>query len=255
MNNLIVFTLSLIAIGLCTLHFSCGYWLAQSRQAKRRRGVRSGWAPEFDRVAYQAAVNTLLEQALQVCTVSSSGKPDAVNEAIAKLGKVANAVERSTCSYDFTPTELKSLTTQPDGAPLQSDGQLCTERRPYPTWQYVTPYTDSLPDPTEFKDVYCHDISVGGISYLSPEVPTDMQVCISVGTAPDWLLMEAQVANYRLVQYKGLPMYLIGCRFSRRIGKFSELWPGQRVAFGRPISIHPLPTATRSTENITHQLA
>jgi hypothetical protein len=199
-------------------------------------------------VAYQAAVNTLLEQAFEVCTVSSNAKPEAMTDAIAKLGRVAKGLERAASTYDFPVTELKDLTTQPDGRPLQGDGQLCAERRPYPTWQYIAPTTDSLPEPSEFRDVYCHDISVGGISYLSPEVPTDMQICITCGSAPDWLVMEAQVANYRSVQYKGLPMYLIGCRFSRRLGSFSEVWPGRQPTFGQPVSIHPLPSAASHRE-------
>jgi hypothetical protein len=133
----------LIAIGLCTLHFVCGYWLAQTRTRKQKRRPHPTSAPEVDRVAFQAAVNTLLEQALQVCT--SGDKLD-----LAELGRAAKAVERSASSFDFQPKELRSLTMQPDGTPLASDGSLWTERRPYPTWQYLAPFGDSLPDPKDF---------------------------------------------------------------------------------------------------------
>jgi hypothetical protein len=247
MNNVVFFTLILLAIGLCTLHFCCGYYLGESRRKRKRRAMPATGV-EMDRLAYQAAVNTLIEEALRVSSLPSDARPDALKVAMGKLGSIANRVERAASSFDFSPSEVKSLTTKPDGTPLTADGNVCNERRPYPTWQYMTSFTDTLPDPADFKDVYCHDLSVGGISYLSPDVPKDMQICISVGTAPDWLLMEAQVANYRSIQYKGLPMFLIGCRFSRRIGSFSELWPNKVPKFGQPISIHPLPSVAQSSE-------
>jgi hypothetical protein len=247
MNNFVVFTLSLLAIGLCTLHFCCGYWLAESRRKKRRRPQPAS-AREVDRVAYQAAVNTLLEHVFQAC--AAGDKPN-----LAELGRAAKAVERSASSFDFQPTELRSLTLQPDGTPLESEGYLCSERRPYPTWQYMAPYGESLPDPKDFQDVFCHDISVGGISYLAAEAPTYGQICISVGSAPNWILLEATVANYRCVEYKGMPMYLIGCRFSRRLGSFSEVWPGREPVFGQPVSIRPTPATAKASDWIKSQPA
>jgi hypothetical protein len=112
----------------------------------------------------------------------------------------------------------------------------------------MAPYDDSLPDPKDFQDVYCHDISVGGISYLAADAPTYGHICISVGPAPDWILLEATVANHRLVEYKGMPMYLIGCRFTRRLGSFSDVWPGREPTFGQPISIRPTPSLMKSDD-------
>jgi hypothetical protein len=34
---------------------------------------------------------------------------------------------------------------------------------------------------------------------------------------------------------------IIGCRFSRRLGSFSEVWPGTEPMFGQPVSIRPTP--------------
>jgi hypothetical protein len=250
MNPLMTFTLCLMAIGLCTLHFWCGYALASSRIRKVRRSA-SPSAGKVDRLAYQAAVNTLLEQALQVSTLASAGNQQGVDDAISKLGRAASALERSSLSYSFSMAELTGLATQPDGNELESEGAMANERRPYPTWQYVAPYDEAMPDPSTFQDVFCHDISVGGVSYLSAEVPTDLQLCISLGNSPDWLMMEAQVANHRAVEYKGLPMYLVGCRFTRRLGKFKEVWPGKDPAFGQPVSIRPVPSGIRPPEQIS----
>jgi hypothetical protein len=79
---------------------------------------------------------------------------------------------------------------------IQSDGE-CAVSDPVPVW--------------------CHDISVTGISFFWPEEPQFERLIISVGWAERPILMQAEVMQSKVVFMHGEVRHLLGCRYTSRI--------------------------------------
>ena len=107
----------------------------------------------------------------------------------------------------------------------------------------VAPYDGlTLPQPSDFVGVHCHDLARGGFSYLSPIRPAATNLIAVFGIPPDITCMEARVVRTADVlqypstslletigdpnapiQYQGpngeigVPLVLVGCQFVRRL--------------------------------------
>ena len=116
-------------------------------------------------------------------------------------------------------------------------------RSPFSSIHKVASYDGStLPQPSDFVDVCCHDLSRGGFSYLSPFRPASTDLIAAFGIPPDITCMEARVTRTAdvlqysstgvlerigdpegSVQYQGpngeigVPLVLVGCQFVRRL--------------------------------------
>ena len=62
--------------------------------------------------------------------------------------------------------------TQQSGPQLTSERR-DRERQPFECYQYVAPFSDGrMPDPDEFNQCACHDLSTGGFSFLRQRCPS-----------------------------------------------------------------------------------
>ena len=117
------------------------------------------------------------------------------------------------------------------------------QREPFSPVQRVAPYDGSnLPQPTNYVDVHCHDLSRGGFSYLSPIRPTSTRLIAVLGVPPDMTCVETRIVDtVDVLQYPstgllekigephspiqsqdpsdetGVPLILVNCQFVRRL--------------------------------------
>ena len=114
----------------------------------------------------------------------------------------------------------------------------------YRVIQRIAPWTSAgFPLESSFFEVACRDLSRGGFSYFSPMPPDVNSVVVELGNPPDTMYVLAEVLHHRQVvmypsgevksawslsgnepnpsqqQSAGLIMYLVGCRFVRRLRK------------------------------------
>jgi len=83
--------------------------------------------------------------------------------------------------------------------------------------QLVAPYRNGLlPADGDFRHVLCHDLSVGGFSYLADASPDCEYLVVALGAAPH-LFVSAQVLRSRPFHFEGRDWVLVGCRFMSRI--------------------------------------
>ncbi len=136
----------------------------------------------------------------------------------------------------LTAEEMQSLGKYDEGQP--GDEDVARRRYPYQCQQYVrvcddggVAIQDALP-----VAVWCHDISVGGISFFWPDEPQFERLIISVGSPDCPILMQAEVMQSKVVYMRGEIRHLLGCRFTSRI----ESVPG-----GEPVM--PMQPATAPT--------
>jgi diguanylate cyclase len=91
-------------------------------------------------------------------------------------------------------------------------------RRPFPSYQAIAPLVDGkLPHKDSFRQVRCHDISPGGIAYLTPKAPQQPAIVVALGVAPNVTYLTAQITHKSTIQADGQLMYLVGCRFTGRL--------------------------------------
>ena len=137
-----------------------------------------------------------------------------------------------------------------DGDPLPAT----SDRRARPRESFTSPHKvapyDGLttPRPEDFVDVHCHDLARGGFSYLSPLAVESTKLITAFGVPPDVTCVEARVVRTTEVlqfpstglletiddsngpvQYRGpngeigVPLFLISCRFVRRLKDAEEV--------------------------------
>ena len=107
------------------------------------------------------------------------------------------------------------------GRLLQDDRR--TVRYPYHRSQYVASYEEGhVPEPGDFRQVECHEISTGGLSYLCRERPLSQFLVISLGDEERPIYMKVRVAHVRDVCWQGKACFRVGCEFLERL---EELLP------------------------------
>jgi len=114
-------------------------------------------------------------------------------------------------------------------------------RSPFRSYQWVAPRVgDRLPNPAQFEQYQCYDISGSGFSFLSPNRPGFRSLVVALVVLPEIIYMSADVVHCtEVITYPsgcvepaatrrarlgpvdsengGVPMYLIGCRFIQRL--------------------------------------
>jgi PAS domain S-box-containing protein len=91
-------------------------------------------------------------------------------------------------------------------------------RRSFPYRQGIAPYVnDKMPEESDYVEVGFRDISAGGVSFLTSDKPDFEQVIIALGSSQNVTLVAAEVMHVDTTQRDGRLMYLVGCRFLRRI--------------------------------------
>ena len=117
----------------------------------------------------------------------------------------------------LTAEEVQSLGNSTDGEPVEFCDH-AKRRFPYRCQQFVSVVeagdTSRKGQPVA---VWCHDISVTGISFFWPDQPQFERLIISVGQPDRPILMQAQVMQSKVVYMLGDVRYLLGCRFTGRL--------------------------------------
>ena len=115
-----------------------------------------------------------------------------------------------------------------------AEGRRGHARESFPSLHKVAPYDGvTLPQPPDFVDVRCHDLSRGGFSYLSAIRPASTNLIVAFGVIPDITCMEARIVRAIDVIENpstglleriddpageiGVPLVLVSCRFIRRL--------------------------------------
>ena len=91
-------------------------------------------------------------------------------------------------------------------------------RQTYRILQWMAPCREGeLPDPGSVRQVRCHDLSCGGISYYSKEPPLEKFLVFFLRAGERGMYVQARVANcMHVVEGQG-PMFRIGCEFINRL--------------------------------------
>lgn len=92
-------------------------------------------------------------------------------------------------------------------------------RLPFTERQRVAPYDGSgtLPDEAAFRDVRCHDLSAGGISFFCAEAPDSQMLVVQLAKGHDVRYMIARVANIVAVGESAEAQFRVGCSFVERL--------------------------------------
>jgi hypothetical protein len=84
--------------------------------------------------------------------------------------------------------------------------------------ELIAPYVSArFPDPEDFTEIQCFDISVGGISFFLPSPPEHQKYILALGQAPQVIYTRVQVVRVAMTKLHTMPMYVVGCQFTGRI--------------------------------------
>jgi PilZ domain len=91
-------------------------------------------------------------------------------------------------------------------------------RQTYRILQWMAPCREGeLPDPGSFRQVRCHDISCGGISYYCKEPPLEKFIVFFLRAGERGIYVQARVANCIHVVEGQQATFRIGCEFLTRL--------------------------------------
>jgi hypothetical protein len=121
-------------------------------------------------------------------------------------------------------------------------------RSPLRSYQWIAPRSGNrMPHPVQFEQYQCYDISASGFSFLSPTRPGFRSLVVALVALPEVIYLAADVVHCTDVYAypsgavepaaarsrfhdvdDGTPMYLVGCRFDRRLSDelFQQSQPG-----------------------------
>jgi PAS domain S-box-containing protein len=115
--------------------------------------------------------------------------------------------------YLNAETEADPENTQPaspDGSEKRS-----SPRRPFRYRQSIAPIMgDAFPNPADFFQVECLDLSAGGISFYLDAAPTFETLIVAVGKEPGVKYFKAQVVRVTEKTRNGRKIHVVGCRFT-----------------------------------------
>jgi hypothetical protein len=91
------------------------------------------------------------------------------------------------------------------------------DRRAFSCRQWVAFYDDGDAEHERtFREVECHDLSTGGFSFLTSEIPEAERLCVRLGAPGKFVYLTAQMVHCLSVDTDGAPGFIIGCRFLGR---------------------------------------
>ncbi|HWB12857.1 MAG TPA: diguanylate cyclase [Pirellulales bacterium] len=109
--------------------------------------------------------------------------------------------------------------------PIGSDKAVL--RHPFRDLQKIAPYKvgGPLPSAGEFYPVRCYDLSVKGISFLSPAPPDFRALVVRLGNPPDVRYMISSICHVAPMVCGDEQLYRVGCTFVSRLDP-DEIHPG-----------------------------
>lgn len=252
---------------LCTVHLMLGLIVGYSTCYFAKPEQPPAHAPVADLQQFKSAMDGILAQAKQLSTLSQShpaALPPAFLEAIAKLIESVNAFQsqargRSVLlstkaaaapaimradppevakpfSDKTEPIPFNGLATPLYDELTKTDGLIETEagpravRRPYHVIQRMAPWNGFLPEPSDYQEIVCNDLSTGGLSFFTKEMPATKDVVVTLGQ-DHGLLMQAEIVHYQRRQHADSFSYYVGCRFIKRLENVpAELKPATLAA-------------------------
>jgi hypothetical protein len=118
----------------------------------------------------------------------------------------------------LSPQEIDDIYTAYGVKAGGSDAERRTsERRPYPAIQWLAPYGAwGLPTMDMFREIRCHDLSQGGVSFFLPRPPQFHFAVIGLGKQPDITYLLVRIL-YSKEYTGGRKEYLVGCCFVQRV--------------------------------------
>jgi hypothetical protein len=237
---------------LCTVHLMLGLIVGYSACYFAKPDVRPAEAGGDVR-QFKSAMDGVLSQVKLLSSLSQSHSatlPPSFFEAIARLIESVTAVQsqlsgRGVAMHHAASAPLALVRSDPpqmdrplanDTQPIPFDGltvPLYDEltkgiepveaeqgpravRRPYHVIQYMAPWDGELPQPAAYQEVVCNDLSTGGISFFTKDLPASKGIAITLGHEHD-LLMQAEIVHYQRRQQANSFVYYVGCRFTKRI--------------------------------------
>ncbi len=106
-----------------------------------------------------------------------------------------------------------------DDKPLETADRVTrhrSKRYPYEATQWIAPYSaHALPDPSEFREVLCRNLSTGGFAFLSPQPPDFEQIVVRLEKGAQAIYTTARVIHTELNDEAD--GFLIGCQFTGRV--------------------------------------
>ena len=91
-------------------------------------------------------------------------------------------------------------------------------RLPFEFRQRMAPmYGTEMPGPEEFTEVFCRDISRGGISFYAEEEPRHPTIMFELGTYPNKRFLVAKVVHITPTEADAKAKYVVGCQFVGRV--------------------------------------
>lgn len=90
-------------------------------------------------------------------------------------------------------------------------------RHAYGCRQLLAPLVgEELPDQSAFFHVHCQDLSAGGFSFITTDMPPGDRLVVALGRAP-FMLVVAHIVRVEVTQLTSGVQYTIGCRFVNRV--------------------------------------
>jgi hypothetical protein len=111
------------------------------------------------------------------------------------------------------------------GLPTRNGAERAEPRYPYGVQQFVAPvHGKTFPNPTEFRQVTCRDVSRRGVSYFSTAPPHTEQLILTLGGIPRLNFVFVRITNHRADTLDGQDGYTIGCEFVARLAPGIYYW-------------------------------
>ncbi len=91
-------------------------------------------------------------------------------------------------------------------------------RRSYPYVQLMAPLPDNqlLPDRSDLREIRCREITGGGFSYLSAEMPDYESIVVAFGIAPALTYVTARIVHATPIDHDGQTAFAVGCVYTGR---------------------------------------
>ncbi len=152
-----------------------------------------------------------LERELSVARSSKGQARSAPPASLAATG----ATDRGSIPADLAAEAAGAFQVLDDDPQAQ---RRASPRRAYPYRQLVAPILgNQLPTKDEFIPVQFRDISAGGVSFLIGRRPAFDSLVLELGCEPNVHYMSAKIVNVVETSTPTGTMYLVGCRFLKRV--------------------------------------
>jgi hypothetical protein len=197
---------------------------------------RRALAGAQDLLELSATLSQRLEQLLRGTRATSNKIPGALPASTQTISdrqheRQVPRVSRAGTASEETHSRLSAQElgqiTETENCDGASADDLDRQHYSYDCIQSILPWTpddDFLPAPTDGVSVRCHDISGKGISFFWPTQPQFEHFIISLGSDREQIFMACQVMRFKPAELDGAAMYLVGCRFIRRMAELKTSW-------------------------------